>query len=167
MPLFNKACRKYNIWKHDSKYDVIAIVASFTILLLMITTVKYVGQSIDFLESKNLWLCHFYNPVIIGLVLPALFLAARVEFRSIMINNISSLSLFTYLIHGNYFWQAYGKYATTSVLYQIGMPRLELTLIVFLGIVITSVLFSKIYVLTFGKLTSKIASRIADRYSWS
>ena len=156
-------CKKYELWNHEKKYDIITIFASSALLLVMIVGMQFVSNKIGILKNRNLLLCHFYNPVILCLVLAALFLAVRTNLKSEHVNAISSLSLFIYLIHGNYFWQAYGKYAVTRMIMDIGMSRLFAYAILFMCVTVGATLLAGIYSLTIGTITGRIV-KLIEKY---
>lgn len=154
--------KKYEMFKHDTKQDVMTILACSGLLLMSIVLMIILGSRIGLLADKNLLLCHFYNPLIIGIVTPVLFTAVRRKRTSGIVNSISSLSLFVYLIHGNYFWQAYGKYAAHHYFQMNGFSIVGSTLVLFAITVIASVIIAFLYKSTADKATGALAKKIGN-----
>ena len=99
----------------------------------------------------------------IGIGISALFLAVRLKWTSKIINTIAGLSLFVYLIHGNYFWQAYGKYYVHQRLYYFGIGNVNSTLVLFVITVVSSIILAYLYKVTIGFITGKLSSSIGAK----
>lgn len=154
--------KRYEFFKRDAKLDVIGIIICSWLLLTLIILMIIAGSKVGALADKNLLFCHFYNPLIIGIVMPALFIAARKKWISKIVNTISGLSLFVYLIHGNYFWQAYGKYSTHHYLRMAGFEMVDSTLILFAITAAGSLIIAFSYKSTVGRATEKLATYIGN-----
>lgn len=147
----------YLIIGGSRRYDWFAIIIVAVAVLMMIVCVSFLGKLFDFVHSRNLYLCQFYNPLIILLSLPMVFVAAKSTLRSEVINNISSFSLLIYLAHGNYFWQAYGKYAVLDIFGDNGITKIAATLILFILVVVTTSVVASVYQRTLGRITYKVS----------
>lgn len=154
--------KKYEIFKHRTICDVVMITICAGLLLGSIALIIIIGNRVSLIANRNLLLCHFYNPLIIGIVMPTLFIAARNRWSSKLINIISGLSLFVYLIHGNYFWQAYGKYYVHQRLHMMGLGTVSVTLVLFVVMVVTSAGIAFLYKDTLGNATGRLSIRIGN-----
>lgn len=151
--------KKYRLNKHNKKYDISIILISCLALCTLIVAVAFVGSQMNRLRNKNLWLCQFYNPIILCAVLPALIMATKKQWQSKVINTVSGLSLLIYLIHGSYFWQAYGKYAILQMMDVAIKSSMGKTIILFLLTTLSSILLALFYKATLGRVTSFLANK--------
>lgn len=149
--------KKYHIYDHPSRADVLCVLAGFVLILLIILSFNYLGERIPFLRAHNLNLCKYYNPLILLIGSGAICLAAKKTHFSSAINKISSWSLLIYLIHTNHFWVTYGKYG----LYQmIGVKGVLSVLIVAALYIVMTPIIAFVYECSAGKLTGYLSGRV-------
>ncbi len=157
--LFVMYNKKYELFKHSDKKDIITIVVSLSLILLWIVGINYLGSRYSFFTSKTLLFCHYYNPLVIAIALSALNLAVRRQWKSEFVNKITALSLLIYLFHSSYFWLTYGKYWIYDRMSELGLPWYVSTFILIVAYVLLIPTISFLYDITIGKLTSGVFSK--------
>lgn len=140
------------------KKDVIAVVLSVAAILIWICALNFAGQYVAAMSDKGLLLCTFMNPLIMVISLAALDIAVHAKPQELKwVNAFTKYSLLIYLLHGNYYWLTYGKYALYSVLNSFGIPALFRMLIIAAIYMMATPLLSAIY----SKITEKGFNRIS------
>lgn len=146
------------------KRDVMAIVLSIIAILIWICALNFAGQYIGALSDKGLLLCTYMNPSIIVIGLAALDIAVQDKTHEIKwVNAFTKYSLLVYLLHGNYFWLTYGKYALHSVFNSWGIPALGCMLIIAAIYMVATPLLSAIYSKITDKGFNRISSLLAEK----
>lgn len=143
--------KKYIYNKNNEKMEIPIAMISITAILIWIAFVNVIGSRVPFFHDKGLWFCKFYNPAIICMGVCLINISARREWRSKLVNRVSSLSLLIYLLHGSYFWLSYGKYWFYDLLTARGIPMLSVTAILVVLYCLLTVSIGEAYQTTLGK----------------
>lgn len=140
------------------KRDILVIILAISAILIWICLLNFAGRYIGALSSRGLLACTYMNPAIIIIGFAALDIAVRAKPCEIKwVNTFTKYSLLIYLIHGNYFWLTYGKYALTAILYDRGVPQLGCVLIIIVLYTIVTPILSKVYCRISDKTLDKIS----------
>lgn len=151
-----------NTHASSTKKNVIAIALSFVAIIVWIIILNFMGKYIGALSDKGLLACTFMNTAIIIIGLSALDLAVHAKPREIkMINAITRYSLLIYLLHGNYFWLTYGKYALIAYVCNMGIPAIGCTMLLIAAYLIATPILSYLYCRLGDSALDKVSNAIA------
>ena len=151
---------------NNVKLNKVILLVSTLCLLLLILALNFVGLNIQMLNSKMMWFANFQNPFIIAIALSSLMISLNNNFHNKIINTVSGVSLFIYIIHENPVFAAYTRTKIGAYLLSIfGAENVIVISIMFafvLFIVVT--LIAYIYQKTIMKFTAKISSLVSSLY---
>ena len=130
--------------------------------LLLITITNLVGLKVPRFADKTLYWVKNYNPFLLFIALTLFNLFKSIKIKSSLINNISSITLYIYLIHENLLIRNYSRiYLWNQIHQQFTFQWIVLeTLIYATGLFIVSCILSFIYKETINKLTSTLTNKI-------
>lgn len=150
----------------NMKLNLLILCVSVLCLLLLISVLNFIGLKVRLLESKMMWFGNLQNPFIVLIALSSLMTFLNNSFNSKLINRISSLSLFIYVMHENSIFAAYTRHDIGAYLLNLlGKNNVILITILFaLALFIITMIIAFIYQKTIMKLTRKISQRISNTY---
>lgn len=136
------------------------ILVALLIIILWIVVLNFAGQYKAMIKGMNLLGCTFMNPLIICIGVAVLDISVRSDpVYNMKINRLTKYSLIVYLIHANYFWLTYGKYALINKLQQYFSLFATVVCMIILYTTVTPIL-SWIYDRIFNNLLERISNKI-------
>ena len=148
--------KKYKMLFCDNvKQNIILFVFTAAIFYLMI----FYNFAISELNMK--W--HVLNnPFFLIMAICLLNLFRKLKISNILINTISGISIYIYLIHDNVLFREHLRYDLVSIfIYHFGIEAMPIKMIFFaLLLFIASSIFSYLYVLLFDKIIDNVSKKI-------
>ena len=150
----------------NTKLNRIILIISSVCLLALIIVLNTLGLSINLKKKKMMWFGNFQNPFIIAIALSSLMISLNKTFYNKLINTISGVSLFIYIIHENSVFADYTRHSIGSYLLNTyGRNNvIVITLLFALVLFIITAIIAYIYQKTIMKITRKISLKISDAY---
>lgn len=140
---------------NNRKNIVILLVCSIFYILLILFT-NLLGLHIGILHDKMLHWCYFYNPFMILISISLFNVFKNLKIKSKIINFLSSLSLFVYIIHTNYLYVHYTFLQTYSCIYESFSFKYILPIVLIYGVVL--LIISSFLSITYSFLKQWITS---------
>ena len=141
---------------------LIGIIGTMGIMILT----YLIGNKISIFGNYILHWCKINNPFVVILCIGMLNVFKDINLKSKMIFEVSSLSLFIYLIHENYLFRNYSRVKMiTSLLIKYGYDNVLLIIFTFsLFILVMSIIISFIYKKTIHILAEKISGFLVIKF---
>lgn len=154
-------------FRNNMKWNILILLSSVIMLFLLIGATQFMGCHTGVFSNQMLRWCCFNNPLVIMIALSSFNLFNKMEFRSVRVNEIMSVSLIIYIVHENlilnetlkpYLWQLiYEKYGYSKIVFWV----LGFAIIYFVGSAIVALL----YKITIQKFIKKRMDSITDKIS--
>ena len=157
--------KKYVTLEKKVSRDVKVLIASIVAIVMWILAINIVSRYTGKLSNRNLLGGTFLNPLIIFIGFAALNIAVTsVPTYNKLINGVTRFSLLIYLLHANYFWLTYGKYAWLLLLKNKGVSLIAavcLTILCYAAVTpFLSLVYTKIFDLGLNMVSEKISNFI-------
>lgn len=155
--------KKYmgTFWNNKKRCFILLILGIVGLIVLQFLT-NFLGLKLEFLQNKPLHWVVSNNPILFLIAITLFYLFKQVSFKSQFINEISSLSLYVYLIHENILFRTYTRVYIWHYIYeQIGYTYIILEVILYaLLLFIISIIISYIYKMTLEKIINRFIEKI-------
>ncbi len=155
------------IFKNKNR-TILLMLSSIVFLFLSVITINYLGLKYNIFNNKLLLLNKFDNPLIIIFCISLFNIFIKKDYYNKIINYFSGLSLYIYLVHGNYLFENYIKgYYYDYIVKSISINKIFETLLLTAFFLFISIIGSAIFNKLFGKLIdflSTKASSLIDRF---
>ena len=142
----------------------------FTVCLVLdmfiILMINVLGQRIAILEHELMHMQRLQNPLLIIMAITSFNLFRNIKIHSVVINHISALTLYIYIIHENILFRTY----TRPFIWNILITRYGYDHVLICALCYAVILFmaalavSEIYFLTLHKAVMKAVEAIAKRF---
>ena len=154
-----------DIYENTKLSYVILAISSFCLLTLIIV-LNVLGLNISLLNSKMMWFGNFQNPFIITIALSLLMISLNRTFYNKLINTVSSVSLFIYIIHENSIFADYTRHNIGAFLLNTyGQNNvIVITLLFAIALFVIVTIIAYVYQKTIMKFTRQISLKISDGY---
>lgn len=141
---------------------IIGLIGTLGIMILT----YLVGNKISIFGNYILHWCKINNPFVVILCIGLLNVFKDINLKSKIILDVSSLSLFIYLIHENYLFRNYSRVKMmVSLLLKYGYNNVLLIIFAFsIFILVTSIIISFIYKKTIHILAEKISGFLVKKF---
>ena len=149
-------------FQQNVKMNLICLfVGLFGFIILMCIT-NYLGLKIEFMNKKLLYWSHSINPFFLLIAMALFNLFKRIDFSNKVVNLISSVTLFVYLIHENLIVKRHLRtYIWIRIIdsYSLDFILIEELIYAIVWFVV-SMLISLLYKFTIGRITTMLTDKI-------
>ena len=154
--------KKYMSKLNDGKFALKTFLILLSIFIVAFLGLYFVGLKVAFFSSHLLFFCKILNPFIFPMCIALIYVFKNFKFESKVINYISSLSLFVYLIHENFLFRTITRKEIYTSLFNInGSWGLLWLLVMSLIHIVGGIILAIIYKESLGRLAKIVANWIA------
>ena len=155
--------KKYmeNFWNNKKRCSILLLIGIISLILLQFVT-NFLGLKVESLKNYQLYWVSNNNPILFVIAITLFYLFKQMSFKNHFINTVSSLSLYTYLIHENMLFRTYTRVYIWHYIYEkIGYTYIIIeTLLYALLLFIFSILISYAYKITLEKIVNKLTEKL-------
>lgn len=146
------------------KLNMVLILIGMGGMFIFTFLINYLGLHFDFFSQNSLYWNTNNNPFIILLVIGAFNIFSQIDFFSRTINQISSVSLFVYIIHENLLVRTYFRPNVYVYIFNTyGSSYIIIWILVFaIALLVITTLLSIIYKYTIHKIAIRVSNIIYE-----
>lgn len=150
-------------YQNSMKMNLYVLFISIGLMLGLLAITNYAGLHLNFLGNKMQYYQNFSNPFIILTCISLFNICHSFNFKNQLINKISSVSLFIYIIHENLLFREYLRPTLVSNFYSLTKNYLVCVFVFSFILFIVSAVLSFIYRWCEDKFLNKFYDFIYDK----
>lgn len=150
-------------YQNNIKINLYVLIISIFLMLGILALTNYIGLYYSFFGNKMLYYENLGNPLILLTCISLFNVFHSFDFKNQLINKISSVSLFIYIIHENLLFREYIRPTLISNFYSLTKNYLVCVLIFSLILFIVSTLLSLVYRWCENRFINKFYDFIFDK----